>query len=361
MSDELSRVRAEIAAIDREMVELAARRSRLADEVGSLKRASGSAIRDYGHEKVVIDRARELARSAGVSEQLAESLMLELIQASLEIQEQGQVEASSAGSGQSATVVGGSGQMGRWFVRFLRSQGYSVTVADPDDGDVADWRDGSSDDDLYVVSTPLPVAAEVLKQMSESPPGGVVLDIGSLKSPLRDPLERMVRAGADVASIHPMFGPETRLLSGRHVVLVDLGSSRATGRAHDLFASTMVSVVEMDLESHDRLIAYILGLSHALNIAFFTVLASSGESVGRLADLSSTTFDRQLDVAALVARENPNLYFEIQHLNDYGGESLAALAAAVGRLQQVVGEGDLQTFTEMMETGARYFQEKDLR
>ena len=29
----------------------------------------------------------------------------------------------------------------------------------------------------------------------------------------------------------------------------------------------------MGLDEHDRLIAYVLGLSHALNIAFFTALA----------------------------------------------------------------------------------------
>ena len=81
----------------------------------------------------------------------------------------------------------------------------------------------------------------------------------------------------------------------------------------------------MDLDEHDRLIAYVLGLSHALNIAFFTALAESGEAAPRLARMSSTTFDAQLDVATRVAGENPDLYYEIQSLNDYGEESLQAL------------------------------------
>jgi len=41
--------------------------------------------------------------------------------------------------------------------------------------------------------------------------------------------------------------------------------------------------------------------------------------------MSSTTFDAQLDVAARVAGENPDLYYEIQSLNAYGEESLRAL------------------------------------
>ncbi len=78
----------------------------------------------------------------------------------------------------------------------------------------------------------------------------------------------------------------------------------------------MVEQVVTSLDEHDRLTAYILGLSHALNIAFFTVLANSGEAAPRLAEMSSTTFDSQLEVATRVAQESPELYYEIQSLND---------------------------------------------
>ena len=358
--DELARVREEIAQVDRQIIELAARRGELAERLGSLKRTAGSPIRDYAHEKVVVDRARDIAESFGLSEDLAERLMLELIRSSLLVQERGHVQASSAGTGRSAMVIGGAGQMGRWFVRFLQSQGFSVSVADPAGGDFGDWRDTDREHDIYVVATPLPVTAGILEEMSQAPPSGLVFDIGSLKTPLRSGLTELVNAGGRVASIHPMFGPETKLLSGRHVVVVDVGVPEATQGARDLFASTMVSLVEMDLDSHDRLIAYILGLSHALNIAFFTALAESGETASRLADLSSTTFDRQLAVASQVARENPHLYFEIQSLNEYGGESLAALASAVGRLQDVVAEGDIDGFVALMERGAGYLDETGL-
>ena len=92
----------------------------------------------------------------------------------------------------------------------------------------------------------------------------------------------------------------------------------------------------MDLDSHDRVIAYILGLSHALNIIFFTALAESGEEVPKLAQMSSTTFDAQLGVARSVAEDNPYLYFEIQSLNEFGSESLDALSSALSQLLTVV-------------------------
>src|SRR5439155_629410 len=79
--------------------------------------------------------------------------------------------------------------------------------------------------------------------------------------------------------------------------------------ARALFAPTMAEQVVMSLDDHDRLIAYVLGLSHALNIAFFTALAESGEAAPKLAQMSSTTFDAQLDVASRVAQESPELYY----------------------------------------------------
>jgi chorismate mutase/prephenate dehydrogenase len=120
----------------------------------------------------------------------------------------------------------------------------------------------------------------------------------------------------------------------------------------------MVEQVVMTLDEHDRLIAYVLGLSHALNIAFFTALAESGEAAPRLAQLSSTTFDAQLDVASRVAQESPDLYFEIQSLNDYGAESLEALAKAVERLRRAVLSRDKRGFAELMTRGREYLEDR---
>jgi chorismate mutase/prephenate dehydrogenase len=120
----------------------------------------------------------------------------------------------------------------------------------------------------------------------------------------------------------------------------------------------MAEQVVMSLDDHDRLIAYVLGLSHALNIAFFTALAESGEAAPRLARMSSTTFDSQLDVAARVAQESPELYYEIQSLNDYGAESLEALTKAVERIRTAVSSKDQQAFAALMRRGRDYLEDR---
>jgi len=259
--------------------------------------------------------------------------------------------------------------MGRWLIRYLAAQGFTIDSADPQPPPVrhdnityhADWRGLELDHELIVIAASMPATAQILEELAKKPPKGVVFDVGSLKSPLRKSLAALRDAGGQVTSVHPMFGPDTELLSGRHVIFIDLGVPKATAAARALFEPTMATLVEMDLESHDRLIAYVLGLSHALNIAFFTALAESGEAAPRLAKLSSTTFDAQLDVSAKVAGENPDLYFEIQTLNDYGTESLAALLYAVERLRSVVRANDLEGFRALMTRGKGYLHARATR
>jgi chorismate mutase/prephenate dehydrogenase len=355
----LDDLRTRIAAIDRQIVELVAERQRLGTEVGAVKRAEGLATRDFSREKQVIDAARERATALGISGALAESLMQTLIRSSLVTQERARVRAEGQGLGQRALVIGGAGKMGRWFAEFLDSQGYDVTVADPAATEpgfraVPDWRTTSDEFAVTVVAAPLSLTGQILSELADLRRHGLIFDIGSLKSPLLGPLRRLAASGARVTSVHPMFGPDTDLLSGRHVLFMDVSAPEATREARQLFAPTMARQVQMPLEEHDRVIAYVLGLSHALNIAFFTALVESGEAAPRLADLSSTTFDAQLEVAARVARENPHMYFEIQALNPCGLSALEELQSAVGRLIGVVRARDEAAFVKLMEQGRSY-------
>lgn len=355
----LEELRTRLSALDRELLTLVAERQKLGREVAAAKQAEGRGIRDFGREREVLMQGRTTAQSLGVSPQLAESILRLLIRGSLTTQERIHIAAAGRGSGRTALVIGGGGKMGRWFAEFLTSQGYSVTVADPAGnvegcGYVADWRTTALDHDFIVVATPLKVANVVLQELAARKPRGTVFDIGSLKTPLREGVRALQEAGCRVTSVHPMFGPDTELLSGRHVIFVDAGCKEALEDAQELFASTMAERVVMGLDEHDRLIAYVLGLSHALNIVFFTALADSGEAAPRLAQLSSTTYDAQVDVAGRVAKESPDLYFEIQHLNDYGRESLLALRRAVERLWRTVSTGDAADFKALMLQGREY-------
>lgn len=354
----LENLRDDLSDVDRQIIELISERQRIVGEIGRNKQSQGAATRDYAREKDVVDTGREQAATLGVDPDLAESILTTLIRSSLASQERDRVIAEGKGGGRHVLVIGGAGKMGGWFVNFFASQGFQTTIADAtiedSPGRFRNWTEAGVDYDVIVVATPLAVSGRILAQLAVLKPPGLVFDIGSLKTPLIDGLRELANAGCKVASLHPMYGPDTRLLSGRHLIVCDAGSPEATAAAKELFSATMVEQLDMGLDDHDRLIAYVLGLSHALNIAFFTALAESGEAAPKLARMSSTTFDSQLLVSDVVARDNPHLYFEIQHLNKFGLGPLDALADAAKRLRELVATGDEQGFVELMQKGREY-------
>src|SRR6478609_8698885 len=174
MSDDprtrLDALRTELGDIDREILGLVARRQAVAQKIGQVKRDAGIPTRDYRQERDVIERARAAAVEHGLTPTLGEELVLALISGSLTVQEKDTVAATGEGNGRRVLVIGGSGHMGNWFVRYLVAQGFTVESADPvepasRDANIAyhrDWRSLELDHELIVVAAPMPVSAQIL-------------------------------------------------------------------------------------------------------------------------------------------------------------------------------------------------------
>ncbi|MDT8439619.1 MAG: prephenate dehydrogenase/arogenate dehydrogenase family protein [Wenzhouxiangellaceae bacterium] len=352
---ELKQLRTELDRIDRELVERAAERQRIVSEIGRLKRSVGRQLRDFRREREVLDGVRAHAESLGLDPGVAERLLTTLIEASLTRQETERVALAGRGAGRRALVIGGAGRLGGWLVRFLDSQGFDALVADPATADLPghyrDWHDAPLDVDVIVVAAPLMASRRVLDELIDRRPQALVFDVASVKAPLTDTLKRAAVAGLSICSIHPMFGPDTRLLAGRHVLLMDCGCPQAVAAARALFADTMAELVEVSLEQHDRLMAWVLGLSHALNLLFVATLAETGAAAEDLAAISSTTFQRQLELAGAVSGESPELYFEIQHLNPANHATLDGMLATLTRIHDAVSDGDSEAFSSLMRAG----------
>ncbi len=365
----LDALRRNLDKIDEQIIRLLAERQMNVDAIGSVKLSTKSPTRDYQREKQVIDNITNCALSNKVDPEIAKQIFSLIIKTSLEKQENQKINTSGYGSRKSALIIGGNGKMGQWFVRFLSNQGFKVDVSDVrssknsdrngDNGNNIDYFQVELNYDYIIVAAPIAASAKILQELATLQPTGIVMDIGSIKSPLKLPLMNLVDAGCKVVSIHPMFGPDIKLLSNKHVVFIDLGDTESVNKVKALFQPTMVEQIDMLLEDHDRLIAYILGLSHVLNIAFMSVLSESGEAAETLSKLSSTTFDAQLSIGKNVVSENPHLYFEIQKLNNYSKSTLNALSDAVQRIVTVVNNDQEQAFVSIMQKAQSYMESRN--
>lgn len=361
--DELLELRRRLDAIDDGIIDLIAERQAIVTTVGEHKLKTGAPLRHYAREREVIDRGVQRAEAQGVSGRVAREILETLIHHSLGKQEAHKLVHSEHGQGKQALVIGGFGRMGDWMSRYLDMVGYHVDVADPVEKEspfdrVPDWESVIGNYDLVVVAVPLRPSNAILHRLAELKPRALVFDIGSLKSPMRSGLQALAAADCRVCSVHPMFGPNEIGLSGRHILFVDVGNAEALAEARALFAHTAAECVDLSLEEHDEVMAWVLGLSHLVNIAFASALAESGEAVPLLRRISSSTFNAQLKVAAQVVSENPHLYYEIQQGNAMTGQVVEHFRRVFDNLARSVRTGDEISWTQAMENANRRISAK---
>lgn len=360
MTEGLDGLRARIAAVDARLVALVAERLALVHEIGAAKRTGGLPVRSYGTETEVLERLRHLAGVHRLDERVADALGEVLIGESVRAQEE--AHARPTVPAQRILLVGGAGKMGRWLVRFFSVQGHEVVTCDPAGPvpgvpSVDDLALGVRSADAVLVATPLAAGARVLADVLALHPRALVADIFSLKSHVVDLLRDAAAGGLRVASLHPLFGPGVRTLSGRVLAVCECGNPAAVDAAAALWGETALTITRLPVEHHDRYMMYVLGLSHLSAILFFTTLARGPHSYAELARLASTTFLKEARTAVEVARENPRLYHEIQHLNDHSAALFAEVRGALAELEAAALDADPQRFIACMERGRAFFPE----
>ena len=363
-ASELLELRQRLDEIDTGIIDLIAERQAVVTTIGEHKLKTGLPLRHYEREREVIERGMERAESRGLPGAVAREILETLIHHSLSKQETHKLVQSDHGQGQHALVIGGLGRMGVWMSRYLDMVGYRVDVADPAGDDtpfnrVDDWEAVVGSYDLIVVAVPLRPSNDILLRLARVRPECLIFDIGSLKGPMREGLDALHESGCRACSVHPMFGPDEIGLSGRHILFVDVGSEEAVREARALFAHTAADCVELSLEEHDEVMAWVLGLSHLVNIAFASTLAESGEAVPLLRQISSSTFNAQLEVATQVISENPHLYYEIQQGNENTVQVTNHFRKVLNELACAVAEGDEPAFTRHMGAANRRLVEKE--
>lgn len=355
----IQKLRKRIRAVDVGILALLRRRLSLARRVGEAKAGAGLPVRDFKAESGVLAAARAYCEKSGLSPGLGEEIVRTLIRGSVEVQE-GIRHGRFEGRLKDVLVLGGCGAMGRWFADFFSAQGHRVRVSDTRPGArseyplVRDAARAAREAEVAVIAVPIRSVGPTLRMLRGSGTRALVFDIASVKSPFLAEFRAAART-MRVGSIHPMFGPDAKLLSGRTLILCGAGRPADRREIRSLFQGTALSIVEMPLEEHDRWMAYILGLSHLVNILYFDALASSRKTFSSLRRFGSTTFERQSASSRQVAFENARLYFDIQSLNPGSLSVLSALRAGLDRLGRSVRSADPAPFLRVMRRGRAFF------
>jgi len=352
---DIDELRSRIAEADRRLMDALAERDSVAREIGRYKLSLELPIRNTEVEGEVMERFEDLGRERGIDPRTARDLATVAIKDAVEVQSWIMMPLET----RRMLVIGGAGKMGSWLSRYFLARGHDVRILDPKkDEDLqraASLEEGVAWADIVVVATPIAITRDVLDDVISLEPRGLVFDIASIKGPVIDLLRKGAVQGVTICSVHPMFGPDAPSLYDRNVLMCHCGSDRAVREAMELFEGTGAMILRVGVDEHDELVSFVLGLSHAVSLAFFRTLSDSGFDFQTLERAGSTTFRKQMSTSRDVAFENPELYYDIQNQNPMAGRALALLEAAVADIRRSAVEGDKTGFIEIMEKGRRYF------
>lgn len=345
-------LRAMVDALDRELLQLAARRMALVGEIAEYKRRHGVRIRDPRRERDVLEDRCRRAEALGLPRDEIESIFRLLLRASRDHQAALRAEVPPSATAKTVAVIGGAGQMGRLLVRLFGDLGHRVLVADLDT-DLAP-ADAAAAADVVVVSVPIVETARVIAEIGPRVrQDALLMDVTSLKAaPVAAMLESTT---ASVVGTHPMFGPGVHTLQGQRIVLC-----RARGDDWADWVSAMCSargllVVETTPERHDRAMAIVQVLTHVQTQVFGLALARSGVPLGETLPFTSPAYLLELYVAARHFAQDPALYGPIEMWNPATAAITNGLHAATREVTDILVSGDAARFASMFEEVRDYF------
>jgi chorismate mutase/prephenate dehydrogenase len=215
ITDELEKSRSRIDQIDSKIIDLLTERQIEVEKVLAYKKSHKMAVRHPAREEDMISRRRIMAREKGLDPDYIEELFRSLLRQSrveqTELKSEKGVKADAT-----VLVVGGTGGMGQYFVRWLRKSGYNTRVLGRNDWDkVISLCDGV---DLAIVSVPIESTLSVIERLAPYlPPDAVLADLTSIK---KEPVNAMMRLHkGPVLGIHPLFGPSTSSMDKQIIVV----------------------------------------------------------------------------------------------------------------------------------------------
>jgi len=221
-------------------------------------------------------------------------------------------------------IIGAAGKMGSWFAIYFARRGLHVSAYDINkkmlkaSGSVRIANSIAScvkDADFVLVSVPVSMTPEVIKECAKSMKAGAIIsEISSVKHGAF-PALRQTPGRVKPLCIHPMFGPGASEKMQPKILLVPVRNEKAELKiVRKVFENAAVKVLP-DARAHDQSIATVLGLTYFANIVFAKVV-SAGD-VSMLKQVSGTTFGLQSLIAESILASEPDLVAALVQENPY--------------------------------------------
>lgn len=348
---ELEFLRGQIDSIDRQVVDLLSRRQQQVERIVALKKKHHLPVYHPAREEDLISSRRRQAGEAGLNPDFIEELYRVIMRQS-RIEQTVKMAVKGIRPGATVLIVGGRGEMGRYFDTCFTAAGYHVRVMGSKDWDrVAELCNGV---DLAMISVPIDKTPGIIRALSPHLPSGAVLtDITSVK---KVPLDAMMEAHpGPVLGLHPLFGPTTSSLDKQIVVATPGRDDECARWVIDQFTAWGAIIVHATAEEHDEIMAVVQALRHFATFAFGQFLSRRKVPVRRTLEFSSPIYRLELGMVGRLFAQDPALYAEIIFASEQRRELLKSYIESIRRNLEMVENGDKELFIAEFRKIAEWF------
>lgn len=225
-------------------------------------------------------------------------------------------------NGKKISILGGEGQMGKYFSKYFLKHQYKVSIYDeksnPSHSSKKKTKAESLKDillqaDLVLLCTPTRKNPEIIRSVARfMKRGSHLIDISSQKSKVFSALLKIPK-WIHPLCLHPMFGPGVGV-KGQNIILIPVREKqRELSLAKDLFPEARF--VSLSVKEHDKKMALVLGLTHLIHLSFAELMVKE-KDFPLLEQVSGTTFRVQKVITESIFMESPEL---IQTLITHSG------------------------------------------
>jgi prephenate dehydrogenase len=268
-------------------------------------------------------------------------------------------------------IIGGTGQMGRWFAILFKKKGHNVIISGRRYRKAARIakelgisaaktnRDAIGGADLIILSVLPPYLEGVLKEISPHLTNKQgVIDITSIKVVPVMLMHKHIRRSM-ILGTHPMFGPSAEA-KGQNFILTPTNKPERSfaKKLGKMLSSYGFSVRITTPEKHDAAIGYILSLTHF--IGFVTADTWKKLKIEQYMDTSSTSFKFLLGFAKSVVDSDPDLYSYIQMDVPTASKAESAFVKQSQMWVRMVGRKDRVRFKSRMDELSAYLERLEL-
>jgi len=306
MVAELAQLRDQIDSVDKELLALLAKRLKLVAEVGKVKSRHGLPIYAPDREASMLALRRQEAEKLGVSPDLIDDVLRRVMRESYSSENDKGFKTLCPDLG-SIVIVGGQGKMGQLFNRLFTLSGYQVKTLEQHDWSKVE--EIVADAGMVIISVPIHITEQVIKQLPRLPENCILLDLSSIKN---IPLQAMLAVhNGPVLGLHPMFGPDVTSLAKQVIVYCD---GRQPEAYQWLLEQMRIWGATLQAESpiqHDQNMALIQALRHFTSFAYGVNLAKENVDISQLLALSSPIYRLELAMVGRLFAQDAQLYADI--------------------------------------------------